>query len=195
MQFSELYPRLAAQFKPDALKTIFTGTSITCEAFHFDSAYAFNFPGGRITQGPADNELSAIPDEAIPENKSFTYYVFAPAGSTKFKKAILLLHGLNERSWDKYLAWAFYLADRTGHPVLLFPIAFHMNRSPRAWGDPRLMQPLQALRGQQFGPDARSTFANVALSERLSAAPLRFFTSGQQSAADCVNLCRQIYLG
>jgi hypothetical protein len=195
MQFSGLYPQLVSQFKPAAHKTVFAGTGITCEAFPFDSAYAFDFPGGSIPPGPAGNVLFAVPDEAIPENKSFTYYVFAPEGTAKFKKAILLLHGLNERSWDKYLAWAFYLARHTGHPVLLFPIAFHMNRSPQAWGDPRLMQPLQAMRGKQFGHDAGSTFANVALSERLSAAPLRFFTSGQQSAADCVKLCSQIHLG
>lgn len=40
-----------------------------------------------------------------------------------------------------------------------------------------------------------STFANVALSERLCEDPLRFFTSGQQSSADLVQLTQQLSRG
>jgi pimeloyl-ACP methyl ester carboxylesterase len=40
-----------------------------------------------------------------------------------------------------------------------------------------------------------SSFANVALSERLCEDPLRFFTSGQQSAADLVQLTKQLSNG
>src|SRR5665647_678572 len=51
-------------------------------------------------------------DELIPENQSFSYPVFAPC-RTESKKVILLLHGLNERSWVKYLVWAYDLAKNT----------------------------------------------------------------------------------
>ena len=67
-------------------------------------------------------------DNQIKENQNFTYYVVVPSneGDTKpdkkFGSAILLFHGLNERSWDKYRPWANYLSDKTGKPVILFPI-------------------------------------------------------------------------
>jgi hypothetical protein len=46
---------------------------------------------------------------------------------------------LYERSWLKYLAWALNLAELTGSYVILFPISFHINRSPATWKDPRTM--------------------------------------------------------
>jgi pimeloyl-ACP methyl ester carboxylesterase len=194
MKFSQKYYELKSQFNPLAVRTDFSGSGISCHAFRFNSAYDRDIlHEGLKTAG--DNALFAVPDEQIPENQSFTYYVFTPGTGTRYCKAILLLHGLNERSWVKYLAWAYDLAERTGHPVILFPIAFHMNRSPEAWGNPRIMQPLLALRKQKFGNDPVSTFANVALSERLTEEPLRFYTSGQQSAADLVSLCSQIVRG
>lgn len=195
MLFSEKYFELKAQFNPAAIKTGFIGSGISCHAFPFKSSYPAD--ALKIPQSPAvsNNLLFAVPDEAIMENQSFTYYIFTPGTKTKYKKAILLLHGLNERNWDKYLVWAYYLAEKTGHPVILFPIAFHMNRSPEAWGNPRIMQPLMELRKQNFGNNPVSTFANVALSERLTDEPLRFFTSGQQSAADIAKLIRQVNLG
>ena len=51
-------------------------------------------------------DLSNKNDTLIPENRSFSYPVFTP-GNTKSDKVILLLHGLNERSWVKYLVWAY----------------------------------------------------------------------------------------
>jgi hypothetical protein len=105
------------------------------------------------------------------------------------------LHGLNERSWSKYLAWAYYLTQHTGRPVILFPIAFHMNRSPEAWSNPRKMSSLLDVRRQKLGDIPMLTFANLALSDRLSEDPLRFFTSGEQSASDLVQLTRQLRKG
>jgi hypothetical protein len=195
MQFSEKYFELRAQFNPHAERTDFSGSGISCRAFRFISTYSSVLPVLREVPQHENNGIFAVADEDIAENKSFTYYIFRPDKTTKFRKAIFLLHGLNERSWDKYLAWAFYLAEKTGHPVILFPIAFHMNRSPEAWGNPRIMQPLLAKRFQRHGVGLLSTFANVALSERLTEKPLRFFTSGQQSAADLVKLARQVTLG
>lgn len=195
MQFSKKYFELQSQFNPDAASTAFSGSGIVCHSFKFNSTYAIYAPKAIKKPESSDNVIFEVPDEAITENQSFTYHVFTPGTETKYRKAILLLHGLNERNWVKYLAWAYYLAEHTGHPVILFPIAFHMNRSPEAWGNPRMMQPIRARRMQKYGEDPVSTFANVALSERLCEDPLRFYNSGQQSAEDCVVLSRQIGRG
>jgi len=82
-------------------------------------------------------DFCPVTDNHIQENKTFTYTVFAPSGKEKRDKAIILLHGLNERTWEKYLTWAEYLAQNTGKPVILFPIAFHMNRTPSRWCNQR----------------------------------------------------------
>jgi hypothetical protein len=195
MQFTKLYFELRTQFKPESERIDFDGSSVTCNAFRFNSYFPTDLYDGVNDSAVANNKIFEVPDASIIENQLFTYYVFTPDKQDKYKRAIILLHGLNERSWVKYLAWAYYLTKKTGHPVILFPIAFHMNRSPEAWGNPRMMQPLQGFRTQKYGYDSSSTFANVALSERLTSDPLRFFTSGQQSAADLVKLCRQIRTG
>jgi pimeloyl-ACP methyl ester carboxylesterase len=195
MQFSKKYFEMKAQFNPLAERTEFSGSDMICRAFRFSSVYPTDVLKWTNTFELLNEEIFTVPDEAIAENLSFTYYIFQPGAKTKYKKAILLLHGLNERSWAKYLAWAYYLAEKTGSPVILFPIAFHMNRSPEAWGNPRIMQPLHDLRKLKIGSDPSSTFANLALSERLTQDPLRFFTSGQQSANDLVKLVEQINNG
>ena len=92
-------------------------------------------------------EFCPVPDNNIQENKSFSYTVFTPRGTKKIDKAILLLHGLNERNWDKYLTWAEYLALATGKAVILFPIAFHMNRTPGTWYNPRALMSTEARSG------------------------------------------------
>jgi len=126
-------------------------------------------------------------DIQIPENRSFSYPVFSPA-DRKSDKVILLLHGLNERSWVKYLAWAFYLAESTGSYIILFPISFHINRSPASWKDPRAMIPFMKDRNASSGNPEMSSFANVALSNRLTEDPLRFFNSGYQTTTDIMKL-------
>jgi len=143
--------------------------------------------------------MSDVPDEGflnvndtlIPENRSFSYPVFTPknAGS---EKVILLLHGLNERSWVKYLVWAFWLAEHTNSYVILFPISFHINRSPESWKDPREMIPHMKERNSMLGEINMSSFANIALSERLSEEPLRFFNSGHQTVTDIVKLVKSV---
>ncbi|HEY5469522.1 MAG TPA: DUF6051 family protein [Bacteroidales bacterium] len=133
-------------------------------------------------------------DELIPENLSFSYPVFAPR-STESKKVILLLHGLNERSWVKYLVWAYYLALTTDSYVILFPISFHINRSPQSWKDPRAMLPFMKNRNSSLGEINMSSFANIALSNRLTEDPLRFFNSGYQTASDITKLLLSIRNG
>ena len=134
-------------------------------------------------------------DETISENNRFFYPVFVPHGNSKPNAGILLLHGLNERNWDKYLCWAEYLAIHTQKPVILFPIAFHMNRSPASWGDPRSMSALMFKRKKEAGDPRSLSFANAALSDRLCKEPYRFFSSGNQTIQDITSLTSQIKNG
>ncbi|MDR2843448.1 MAG: DUF6051 family protein [Candidatus Symbiothrix sp.] len=140
-------------------------------------------------------EVNGMEDDVISENKMFNYYVFTPKGREKQDQVIFLLHGLNERSWKKYLPWAEYLAQTTGKAVLLFPIAFHINRSPQAWMNPRQVRPLVDLRNRAFPGLQNATFVNAVLSDRLSQKPSRFFTSGMETVADLLQLAGKIKNG
>jgi len=140
-----------------------------------------------------DNCLSE-PDSSITENRSFVYPVFAPR-DLKSDKVILLLHGLNERSWVKYLVWAYYLARQTNSFVILFPIAFHINRSPALWSDPRAMISFMKERNASMGEISRSSFANIALSNRLTEDPMRFFKSGYETTSDIIKLLSSVKNG
>jgi len=134
-------------------------------------------------------------DEIINENQSFIYPVFIPHNTFKNDKAILLLHGLNERNWSKYLPWAEYLCEKTGKAVILFPIAYHINRSPYSWSNPRALQSILEHRKNKYGNDRSLSFANVVLSERITEKPIRFYNSGRQSLADLTQLFTEIKRG
>src|SRR5262249_37555608 len=59
-------------------------------------------------------------DEGVEENRDFPYRILAPAGCERSGRGVLLLHGLNERRWEKYLPWAKALVEGLGVPVILF---------------------------------------------------------------------------
>jgi len=195
MNYTEKYHQLRLRFNPEAIETRFPDSDISCHRASFESEFRNPLPDEMHPHVFGSGVLSMVDDPAIPENHSFTYPVFMSSGSKENGRAIILLHGLNERSWNKYLVWAYYLTEKTGRPVILFPIAFHMNRSPLAWSNPRAMSSLLDGRRERFGEIPMSTFANLALSERLSEDPLRFFISGQQSASDISQLTNQIISG
>ena len=180
MIYSERYAALDAQFALGKDCRI-ADSGIDIRFFPFDSSFR-----------PL---LLNTDDELIGENASFIYPVLYPAGKAKSDEAIVLLHGLNERRWNKYLPWAEYLVQTTGKPVILFPIAFHMNRSPYAWSNPREMDYMLNLRRMRNGDDRFLTVANVALSERICEQPLRFYTSGKQSIIDLNKLAENIKRG
>lgn len=121
-------------------------------------------------------------------NNHFSYPVVRPQTPHASRQAIILLHGLNERSWDKYLPWAYSLAQQTGKSVILFPIAYHMNRSPESWKNPRVMSPFVDLRLKNMPGLHDSSYLNVALSERITHQPQRFFLAGYQAAHDIIKL-------
>jgi pimeloyl-ACP methyl ester carboxylesterase len=171
------------------------GTGINYQTFTFSSDHTRHLPGLAKMNETERDFLSAIADSEINENREFRYPVFLPEGYKQTNRAIILLHGLNEKSWDKYLPWARELVLRTGHAVVLFPISFHMNRMPDGWVDPRAMSGLSHLREEKHQGQRCSTFANAAISERLDNMPERFALSGYQSIMDLLNLVNHISSG
>lgn len=151
--------------------------------FHSDCSFAINERG----DAGAEHYFADTP-EIIRQNSNFSYPVILPVARSCRKKAILLFHGLNERSWSKYIPWATALAMDIGRPVILFPIAYHMSRSPGSWKDPRLMKPLVTEQLSRSEKSGMLTIANIALSQRLSSHPERFFLSGYQAAHDIIRL-------
>ncbi len=131
----------------------------------------------------------------ISDNREFRYTIFKEGDSQKAKDFILLFHGLNEKYWTKYLPWAKKLVELTGKAVVLFPIAFHMNRSPAEWSKPKLMQIISNERKEHFTSVVDSTFANAAISARIQMLPQRFFWSGLQSYYDAVQFVEEVRKG
>lgn len=191
MEFTKTFKELRQVFALNRGDITLAGTSAMFRLMPFTShSNPIPFTRTGIYNG-LNGHVYAAEDMAVAENVDFSYPVYIPNSSSNYRKAIVLLHGLNERSWHKYLPWAQYLGDQTQRPVILFPIAFHMNRSPESWANPREMMPLINSRKANQGI-SMTTFANIALSQRLSDDPLRFFTSGKQSADDLVQLLSSI---
>jgi hypothetical protein len=178
MNYTKTYNELKSLFTIENKKISIPGSDIKIHniLFHSDT--------------PLD-EFSNKNDILISENRSFAYPVFSPK-NPESDKVILLLHGLNERSWVKYLVWANYLCENTDSYVILFPISFHINRSPASWKDPRAMINFIKARKSSLGDINMSSFANVAISDRLTEDPFRFFKSGYQTTFDIVKLLSQV---
>jgi len=128
-----------------------------------------------------------VADSKVKENCRFRYSVFTPKGSVKSDKVIMMFHGLNEKYWHKYLTWAYRLCLLTGKAVVLFPIAFHMNRAPHDWSDSRKMYAMSEKRKLQFPDIIDSTLTNVAISSRLQTRPQRYLWSGLQTYHDVID--------
>jgi pimeloyl-ACP methyl ester carboxylesterase len=162
--------------------------------FHSSKVELFQLPNHPDVLLSANKEEAVLSD-SDDINANFTYPIFLPNGEKKYDKVIVLLHGLNERSWMKYMPWADELARSTNSAVILFPISYHINRSPKEWADPRAMISVLNDCNMRYGKADCSSFVNIALSRRLLSDPLRFFTSGYQSANDLVGLLEQIRVG
>ena len=178
----------------------YTGSYNELKSIYTHGKDVIDLPGSKVrinnirftSDFPADGFLNSE-DPLITENNFFTYPVFTPAAESS--KVILLLHGLNERSWLKYLVWAYWLAENTASYVILFPISFHINRSPESWKDPRIMVRYLNNRNSLIGKTGMSSFANVALSDRLTENPMRFFNSGYQTVTDLIKLLIKVRSG
>jgi hypothetical protein len=74
-------------------------------------------------------------------------------------------------------------------------MAFHVNRSPGLWSDPRAMQEVAQQRIHQTVQNEVATPLNAALSTRLDIHPEWFCTSGLQSCYDLISLTQRIRSG
>lgn len=194
MDYTELYSFLKDRFNLNQPQTVLGNGEMSIAIMERASeAQTLNPSNGA---GIYEENINAIlQDNLIEENRHFKYPIFLPKSRSKEIAPIILLHGLNERSWFKYLPWAYRLAEHTQRAVILFPIAFHINRSPEQWSNPRALQESLSERKINAPMDSRSSFANVALSNRLSNNPIRFFTSGRQSISDLIQLLNQLKEG
>lgn len=130
-----------------------------------------------------ENSVIEINDYHIRKNKFFPYTIVTPHDSTLCKGVIFLFHGLNEKKWTKYLPWVHALIKATGKAVILFPLAFHMERAPNLWSDTRKMRQVSDHRSLTTDNSA-SSFVNAAISVRLELDPQRIFWSGFQTYID-----------
>lgn len=184
MAYIEQYEQLKKVFDLDRNETIVPGSNTRIVGMTFESTADIKAMGDVYDS-----------DSSIQQNLRFRYPVLMPAGKTKVREVIVLLHGLNERSWHKHLTGARYLAEKTGKALVMFPLSFHINRGLPEWTDTRKMAGLLAIRKKQYPGVRESTLANLALSERLTENPGRFLVSGWQSAMDLLRLMSEIKEG
>lgn len=200
MKYIDLHKELKQKVDYESCEIVLDPNTVV-RNLSFTSRHRSILPGGSANPDTyeycapdPDNESDIInkSDAEISENIHFRYHIFQPPGRWKQERIVFLFHGFNEKSWDKYLTWAKALADTTGKTVVLFPIAFHMNRAPRSWSDPHKMYTVSQHR-KGLHPDVIcSTLSNVAISTRLHNKPQRFIWSGLQSYFDVIDLVRQI---
>jgi hypothetical protein len=149
--------------------------------------HGLDFPGEPISDAPADCDVA--------ENLDFRYPLLRSLGAGRgepTRHLIIVLHGLNERSFTKYVPWAYQLWRSTGAAVALYPLSFHVNRVLPRWGreiDGHLSRRRAVPRNEDVHP------FNCVISERLDAYPERFFWGGLQSYGDVVDLVREVREG
>ncbi len=150
--------------------------------------HGLTFPGEMTGGEPSDT--------LIEQNIRFRYPLLSRhpgAGPVrKQSRVLVLLHGLNERRFAKYLPWAYQLCLFTGNPVILFPMTFHINRVSPQWA--RLQQE-SYLRRQALPGNEHGHRFNAIISDRLGSAPERFFWGAMQTYWDLVELVRLIRRG
>lgn len=200
MKYIDLYKHLKqiVNYNDDE---IIIDANLVIRNFNFESEFKNILPGGRcnndeyeyIPSQPEDFEPDIIQemlnktDAEIPENINFRYHMIMPRKETKSNGIILMFHGFNEKTWYKYLPWATYLVNKTGKSVVMFPIAFHMNRAPAVWSGTHEMYKVSEQRKERHPDVINSSLSNVAISTRLHNKPQRFIWSGLQSYYDVIS--------
>ncbi|MGW8315647.1 MAG: DUF6051 family protein [Bacteroidales bacterium] len=134
-------------------------------------------------------------DRSIEGNREFNVQVMKTDDGRPASSLILLLHGFNEKSWNKYMDWGKFLCRETGSAVLFFPIAFHMQRAPEKWSDRREMYRLSNWRRERYPDLSCSSLSNAAISERIQQHPQRLIRSGLASYYDVVQLLQECHDG
>jgi hypothetical protein len=132
-------------------------------------------------------------DQGEAENLAFALPLVLPRHQGPFRRVIIILHGLNESEYRKFFPWACTLAS-AGLPVVLFPIAFLVNRRPRHWmGNAETQRSVQAR--QAMPGNTVATRYNTILSGRLDRHPERLFLGGRQSYFDLLDLVASLRHG
>lgn len=208
MKYIDLYKHLKEieNYKDDE---IIINDSLIMRNYNFESKYKNILPGGRcnhddyeyIPSQPEDFEPDIIQemlnktDAEIPENINFRYHIIMPRNEIKSKGIIFMFHGFNEKTWHKYLPWAAYIVSETGKSVVMFPLAFHMNRAPAEWSGAHEMYKVSQQRKERHPDVINSSLSNVAISTRLHNKPQRFIWSGLQSYYDVIDLVKDFKAG
>ena len=195
MTYTEDYKQLSQYYHPAKSHIRFDEEGLVIDNQWFYSHFYDAFPDNYKIPAYSDENFFMRQDKSIAENREFIYPIFKKINGSDNSKVIILLHGLNERTWDKYLPWGKALCLNTGHPVILFPISFHMNRSPKIWRDPRKMSLWVKQRKKQHPFIEESSFANAAISSRLEQYPQRFFLSGLETYFNLYELIEQLQNG
>lgn len=148
-----------------------------------------------LGESVSNEENVSRKDLDVLENRSFRYQIVCPKGTAASDRITLLFHGFNEKDWAKYIPWANAICEYTGNSVLLFPIAFHMQRAPARWSNPRAMYALSKERKHTYPSVRQSSLSNVAISMRIHKMPQRFIWSGLQSYYDVIQLLEECKSG
>ena len=208
MNYNELYEVLKERFENKSFFEHVEGLNLTIETIQFKSEKADLLHGSpKYTCNKHDLNFQNNEDQShviyglpsidvkdfdIECNKNFEYYILKRADIEKAEGTIIFFHGLNEKRWDKYLPWAYELAQRTNKAIVLFPIAFHMNRAEEIWSDRHKMVEVSKFRKKNFNDNSDSSFVNAAISSRLEAHPQRIFWSGFQTYSDVITVVKDI---
>ncbi|MCF8357847.1 MAG: DUF6051 family protein [Prolixibacteraceae bacterium] len=122
MHFKEKYLLFSKQFDAYKKRIDLKEENLQIENHTFCSDFNVEFNDTHYSDG--DLFFHEITRQSFPENREFSYPVFKLPGDKAYSNGIIMLHGLNEKSWNKYFVWAGYLVKTTGKPVKLDVIDF-----------------------------------------------------------------------
>lgn len=207
MEYYELYEVLKSHFDSGKAMIEIKELNVSIESISFESKASELLYGPehqRCSQHNKQLEINEkehhfhdhpavdINDFDIECNKRFEYYILKRSDVETAKGCIFFFHGLNEKKWDKYLPWAYELAQKTHKAIILFPIAFHMDRAEPIWSNRHHMMEVVSFRKKKFPENTNYSYVNAAISSRLEAHPQRIFWSGLQTYSDITEVVKDI---
>ncbi|MDP4185594.1 MAG: DUF6051 family protein [Bacteroidota bacterium] len=105
MKYCEEYDYLKKHFNQVDDKIELPEENVTIFNIRFESKHRDILPDVIDSFSLLSDDLFSVPDSQIDENRFFKYPVIMRQGMECPKGVIILLHGLNERDWAKYLPW------------------------------------------------------------------------------------------
>lgn len=209
MHYYQLHQLLKDSFEEKANEKQISELGITISHYDFESTEAKNFlPGSdelfcnkhgenfeTFTENTTVKSDLETSDFDILCNRKFPFHIVQDSSIKQAKGVIVFFHGLNEKKWEKYLPWAYELAKKTHKAVLLFPIAFHMERAPELWSLRKEMFEVAQKRQNENVENSETSYVNAAISSRLEKNPQRIFWSGLQTYSDIIRLNEKIRQG